>query len=104
MPQIAKKIRKKNGKNGKIFKLTENRIFLAEFVQNKDFVVFKFPSSILNYFGISENPRLGKEHKKIYYTAIDGVIQISPFKPSVAIPVLAYDKKSFLSQTADVIS
>ena len=79
MDKITTTTTTNNNTKKKVFATGKFRVAKITSVDEKS-IVLKFPKEILQYLGV--------ERKTVYWTTVNGVIQLSGGHPSVTIPVL----------------
>jgi hypothetical protein len=82
---------KKNQKTGAF----KSRIFKANIRVAEGNVTIEFPKSILEYIHASG--------KTIFWSPVNGVVQISGEKPHMVIPMLSLDEDSFMLHEIDPV-
>ena len=68
-------------------KIQQAKFFTSEVKATRDGVSIEFPSDILNHLKLTKTGE-----KKVHWTIINGVVQVSGAEPMTTIPVLVADE------------
>lgn len=81
--------KKKNiSKTTKVF--GKDRVFKAPVETNGEEIIVKFPAKVLEYLNVDAD--------ELFWSPVNGVIQISGKQPHMVIPMINIDEDSFLPQ------
>jgi len=67
------------------------QFFTADASLNEKFVTVKLPSSVAQYLGLTDS--------KVFWTPINGVIQLSAGQPNIVIPLMSVGADQFVSHS-----
>ena len=87
--QVGKTEKKKNGKR-KSF--SSGKFYSTTILLKNSKAVIEFPKSIIDYFDL--NP----DNPEIYWTPINGVIQLSGREPGMVIPMISVNADEFIPE------
>ncbi len=86
----TKKIKQKNIGNPKISMPVIGKFYTTPALTDGDSLVIKLPKAVGQYINNVDN--------KMYWTVVNGVIQISGNEPNIVIPMIGFRPETFIPQ------
>jgi hypothetical protein len=70
--------------------LMPGKFYAAPVTVGRNFITIKFPKKVAEYFDLDKS--------EVFWSAIDGVIQLSGNQPHIVIPMMSVDTSKFIAR------